>query len=142
MITANCTRNPHASFRQSRAASSRTARLPPGLVQPERLPSVFEAPERCILLLVAEHTGTENPYQLIYWPVNGGQRPSAGHQRGWDLPLVLGGLCGRRSARAFRGPPRCLDPDDVGVAGVEREDLVPGSSGSVRLSGQTDLPHP
>jgi hypothetical protein len=31
-----------------------------------RLLTVFEAPDRCILLLVAEHTRTSNPYQLIY----------------------------------------------------------------------------
>jgi len=31
-----------------------------------RLLTVFESPERCILLLVAEHTRTANPYQLIY----------------------------------------------------------------------------
>ena len=27
---------------------------------------MFEAPDRCILLLVAQHTGSENPYQLLY----------------------------------------------------------------------------
>jgi hypothetical protein len=26
----------------------------------------FEAPDRCILLLVAEHTRSANPYQLLY----------------------------------------------------------------------------
>lgn len=31
-----------------------------------RLLTVFEAPNRCILLLVAEHTRTSNPYQLLY----------------------------------------------------------------------------
>jgi hypothetical protein len=31
-----------------------------------RLLTVFEAPDRCILLLVAEHTRTANPYQLVY----------------------------------------------------------------------------
>jgi hypothetical protein len=31
-----------------------------------RLLTVFETRDRCILLLVAEHTGTVNPYQLIY----------------------------------------------------------------------------
>lgn len=31
-----------------------------------RLLTVFEAPDRCILLLVAEHTRTANPYHLIY----------------------------------------------------------------------------
>lgn len=31
-----------------------------------RLLSVFEAPDRCILLLVAEHTRTANPYQFLY----------------------------------------------------------------------------
>ena len=28
--------------------------------------TIFEAPDRCILLLVAEHTRTANPYQLLY----------------------------------------------------------------------------
>jgi hypothetical protein len=31
-----------------------------------RLLTVFEAPDRCILLLVAEHTRTANPYRLLY----------------------------------------------------------------------------
>jgi hypothetical protein len=31
-----------------------------------RLLIVFEAPDRCILLMVAEHTRTANPYQLLY----------------------------------------------------------------------------
>ena len=31
-----------------------------------RLLTTFEAPDRCILLLVAEHTRSVNPYQLLY----------------------------------------------------------------------------
>jgi len=31
-----------------------------------RLLTVFESPDRCVLLLVAEHTRTSNPYQLLY----------------------------------------------------------------------------
>jgi hypothetical protein len=31
-----------------------------------RLLTVFEAADRCILLLVAEHTRAANPYQLLY----------------------------------------------------------------------------
>ena len=31
-----------------------------------RLLTVFEAPDRCILLLVAEHTRSANPYRLLY----------------------------------------------------------------------------
>jgi hypothetical protein len=31
-----------------------------------RLLTCFEAPDRCILLLVAEHTRSANPYQLLY----------------------------------------------------------------------------
>ncbi len=31
-----------------------------------RLLTTFEAPEVCILLLVAEHTHSANPYQLLY----------------------------------------------------------------------------
>lgn len=31
-----------------------------------RLLTVFEAPDRCILLLVVEHTRTANSYQLLY----------------------------------------------------------------------------
>jgi hypothetical protein len=31
-----------------------------------RLLTTFEAPRRCILLLVAEHTRAANPYQLLY----------------------------------------------------------------------------
>ena len=31
-----------------------------------RLLAVFETPDRCILLLVAEHTRTANPYRLLY----------------------------------------------------------------------------
>jgi hypothetical protein len=31
-----------------------------------RLLSVFETPDRCVLLVVAEHTRSANPYQLLY----------------------------------------------------------------------------
>ncbi len=31
-----------------------------------RLLTVFETPDRCILLLVAEHTRAENPYRQLY----------------------------------------------------------------------------
>jgi hypothetical protein len=31
-----------------------------------RLLTVFEAPDRCILLLAAEHTRSASPYQLLY----------------------------------------------------------------------------
>jgi hypothetical protein len=31
-----------------------------------RLLTVFEAPDRCVLLLVAEHTRSANPYHLLY----------------------------------------------------------------------------
>jgi hypothetical protein len=31
-----------------------------------RLLTAFESPDRCVLLLVAEHTRTSNPYQLLY----------------------------------------------------------------------------
>jgi hypothetical protein len=31
-----------------------------------RLLTVFESPDQCILLVVAEHTRTSNPYRLIY----------------------------------------------------------------------------
>jgi hypothetical protein len=31
-----------------------------------RLLTVFDAPDRCILLMVAEHTRAANPYQLLY----------------------------------------------------------------------------
>jgi hypothetical protein len=31
-----------------------------------RLLTVFEDPDRCVLLLVAEHTRSANPYQLLY----------------------------------------------------------------------------
>ena len=31
-----------------------------------RLLTTFEAPDRCILLLIAEHTRRGNPYQLLY----------------------------------------------------------------------------
>ena len=31
-----------------------------------RLLTVFEAPDRCVLLLVAEHTRSANPYRLLY----------------------------------------------------------------------------
>lgn len=31
-----------------------------------RLLTCFESPQRCILLLVAEHSRTENPYRLLY----------------------------------------------------------------------------
>src|SRR5258708_31449254 len=31
-----------------------------------RLLTVFEAADRCVLLLVAEHTRSETPYRLIY----------------------------------------------------------------------------
>jgi hypothetical protein len=31
-----------------------------------RLLTTFDAPDQCILLLVAEHTRSANPYQLLY----------------------------------------------------------------------------
>jgi hypothetical protein len=31
-----------------------------------RLLTVFEAPDRCVLLLVSEHTRSANPYRLLY----------------------------------------------------------------------------
>jgi hypothetical protein len=31
-----------------------------------RLLTVFETPDRCVLLIVAEHTRSANPYQLLY----------------------------------------------------------------------------
>jgi hypothetical protein len=31
-----------------------------------RLLTVFEAPDRCVLLLVAEHTRSANPYRMLY----------------------------------------------------------------------------
>ena len=31
-----------------------------------RLLTVFEAPDQCVLLLVAEHTRSANPYHLLY----------------------------------------------------------------------------
>ena len=31
-----------------------------------RLLTVFEAPDRCVLVLVAEHTRSANPYRLLY----------------------------------------------------------------------------
>ena len=31
-----------------------------------RLVTVFEAPDRCMLLLVAEHTRSASPYRLLY----------------------------------------------------------------------------
>jgi hypothetical protein len=34
-----------------------------------RLVTVFEAPDRCILLLVAEHTRSASPYHLLYAPL-------------------------------------------------------------------------
>ena len=40
--------------------------LPAGPLRAWRLLTVFEAPDRCILLLVAEHTRSANPYQLVY----------------------------------------------------------------------------
>lgn len=37
-----------------------------GLYGAWRLLTTFEAPDRCILLLLAEHTRSANPYQLLY----------------------------------------------------------------------------
>jgi hypothetical protein len=31
-----------------------------------RLLTIFETPDRCVLLVVAEHTRSANPYQLLY----------------------------------------------------------------------------
>lgn len=31
-----------------------------------RLLTCFESPDRCILLLVSEHSRTENPYRILY----------------------------------------------------------------------------
>ena len=36
-----------------------------------RLLTVFEAPDRCVLLLVAEHTRSANPYRLVYAALGG-----------------------------------------------------------------------
>jgi hypothetical protein len=48
-------------------ASSRADRVPPrDLYGAWRLLTVFEASDRCVLLLVAEHTRSANPYQLLY----------------------------------------------------------------------------
>ena len=37
-----------------------------GLYGAWRLLTAFEAPDRCFLLFVAEHTRSANPYQLLY----------------------------------------------------------------------------
>jgi hypothetical protein len=66
-----------------------------------RLLTVFESPERCILLLVAEHTRTANPYQLIYDALGldapcsrscaPAPAPSAAGRRAAAVPQVQGG---------------------------------------------------
>ena len=43
------------------------------LYGPWRLLTCFEAHDRCILLLVAEHTRSANPYQLLYDALGIGQ---------------------------------------------------------------------
>ena len=44
-----------------------------------RLLSVFETPDRCVLLVVAEHTRSANPYQPLY-EMLGRRAPRAAHQ--------------------------------------------------------------
>jgi hypothetical protein len=57
-----------------------------------RLLTVFEAPDRCIPLLVAEHTRSANPYRLLYAalgidePENPRTKPSCGTARCWGAP--------------------------------------------------------
>lgn len=51
-----------------------------------RLLTTFEAPDRCILLLVAEHTRSASPYQLLYdalgiQPSRRFRPPSQDHER-------------------------------------------------------------
>jgi hypothetical protein len=53
-----------AGVRLTGASLSAICRL--DLYGGRRLLTVFEARDRCILLLVSEHTRTVNPYQLIY----------------------------------------------------------------------------
>jgi hypothetical protein len=45
-----------------------------------RLLTAFETPDRCILLLIAEHTRSENPYRLLY-DVLGISEPSEPHTK-------------------------------------------------------------
>lgn len=51
-----------------RAAGGRRCfgHLSAGLYGAWRLLTVFEAPDLCVLLIVAEHTRSANPYQLVY----------------------------------------------------------------------------
>jgi len=53
-----------AGVRLAGDALSRICRL--DLYGAWRLLTVFEAPDRCVLLLVAEHTRSANPYRLLY----------------------------------------------------------------------------
>jgi hypothetical protein len=74
-----------------------------------RLLTVFDAPERCILLLVAEHTRTANPYQLLYDALGIGEpeeprtKPSCCDSDG-DPPSTL--TLPSVSNRASAGSPR------------------------------------
>jgi hypothetical protein len=52
-----------------------------------RLLTAFETPNQCILLLVAEHTRSENPYRLLY------------------------GVLGISAPKGRRTKPTCCDPD-------------------------------
>ena len=64
-----------------------------------RLLTVFEEPQRCILLMVAEHTRAQNPDQLIYdalgisEPVGPRTKPSCCDDKG--QPFVDAALAGR-----------------------------------------------
>ncbi len=74
-----------------------------------RLLTVFEAPDRCILLLVAEHTRTANPYSC--WSTN--------RTHGGPSPVASGSIacCGAASSRELCLARRVLCPGGVPSCG-------------------------
>jgi hypothetical protein len=81
-----------------------------------RLLTVFEAPDRCILLFVAEHTRSASPYRMLYAAV-GIDEP----EEPWTKP----------SCCDTEGQPR-VDPDLVERFERGLRDLGRASTGSLR----------
>ena len=85
-----------------------------------RLLTVFEAPDRCISLLVAEHTRSANPYQMLYAAL-GINEP--------DQPRTKPTCCDAEGQ-----PP--IDPDLVARFERGLRDLNRGSPSAGRMRGR------
>jgi hypothetical protein len=67
-----------------------------------RLLTTFEAPDRCILLLVAEHTRSANPYQLLYEALSIDEPKEGTSQQASLLRFRRPAACRPRPRAAFR----------------------------------------